>query len=185
MDDDDMPAETPTPRMLAWARNSTIYRLSQRMMTEKQLFDAISRKAKQKFEGISEAQLRTIADAAVRFAYDQQALDDAAYAAASTRAAVRNGRSKRIIAQKLSAKGVAVDTVQSALEGTDDLFAAVVFARKRGFGPFRRNDLDEKRKARELAAFIRNGFGFEIARMIFEMSAEGADEILYPDRTSF
>lgn len=44
--------ETPTSRMLSWARNSTIYRLERRMMTEKQLSDAIAKKAKQKFEDI-------------------------------------------------------------------------------------------------------------------------------------
>jgi regulatory protein len=182
--DDDTPAsDVPTPRMLSWAKNSTIYRLERRMMTEKQLFDAIRKKAKSKFEDISDAQMKAVAEYAVKFAYDQKALDDVAFAAISTRSAVRSGKSKRIIAQKLSAKGVASDTVQSAVEDADDLVAAIIFARKRGFGPYRRGDLDEKRKAKELSAFARNGFGFGIGRRVFEMGTEEADEILYPDRT--
>jgi regulatory protein len=53
MADEDVQSDIPTRRMQSWAKNSTIYRLGRQMMTEKQLFDAISRKAKQKFEGIS------------------------------------------------------------------------------------------------------------------------------------
>ncbi|MDL2397950.1 recombination regulator RecX [Rhizobium mayense] len=171
--------QTPTTRMLAWARNSTIYRLERKMMTEKQLFDAIARKAKQKFEGISDAQIQAVADFAVKFAYDQKALDDVAYAEVSTRSAVRSGKSRKAIAYKLAANGIDGDTVATALDATNDVFAAVIFARKRGFGPFRRNELDEKRKAKELAAFARNGFGFEVGKAIFDMSREEAEELLH------
>jgi regulatory protein len=184
MNDDETPpsSEIPTPRMLSWAKNSTIYRLERRMMTEKQLSDAITRKAKTKFEDISDAQVKAVAASAVKFAYDMKALDDVAFASLSTKTAVRSGKSKRAIAQKLSAKGVARDTVAAAVEDTDDLVAAVIFARKRGFGPFRRGDLDDKRKAKELAAFARNGFGFEIGKRVFDMSFEEAEEALLPDR---
>ena len=47
-DDDTLTSDVPTSRMLSWAKNSTIYRLERRMMTEKQLFDAIAKKAKSK-----------------------------------------------------------------------------------------------------------------------------------------
>jgi regulatory protein len=175
-------ADVPTPRMLSWARNSTIYRLQRRMMTEKELSDAISRKAREKFEGISEAQVRMLAETAVRFAYDQKAIDDTAYAEISTRSGMRGGKSRRLIARKLSQKGVAAETIEAAVEDADDLFSAVVFARKRGFGPFRRMELDEKRKAKELAAFARNGFSFEVGRRVFEMNADAADDILHSQR---
>ncbi|MDI7862775.1 recombination regulator RecX [Rhizobiaceae bacterium n13] len=178
MTEDSTNTDIPTPRMLAWARNSTIYRLDRQMMTERQLFDAISRKARQKFADISDMQLRAVADFAVRFAYDNKGLDDAAYAEISTRSGVRSGRSKRLIARKLSQKGVENSLVDEALQQADDLVAAVVFARKRGFGPFRRGELDEKRKAKELAAFARNGFGYEIGKKVFEMSPPEAEDAL-------
>ncbi|WP_312365843.1 recombination regulator RecX [Ensifer sp.] len=174
----------PTPRMLSWARNSAVYRLERQMMTEKQLFDAISRKARQKFEDISPEQIKAVAEFAVKFAYDLNALNDADYAQLSTQSAVRSGKSKRAIAQKLSAKGIDRETASVALEATDDLYAAVVFARKRGFGPFRRGELDDKRKAKELSAFARNGFGFEIGRKVFEMSPDEADAALRRDAVS-
>ncbi|MGO6995703.1 recombination regulator RecX [Rhizobium leguminosarum] len=183
MTDETVPSDIPTSRMLSWARNSAIYRLERRMMTEKQLFDAISRKAKEKFEDISAAQLKAIADFAVKFAYDNKVLDDSAYAEISTRSAVRGGKSKRAIAQKLAAKGVSSDKVEAALEEADDLHAAAIFARKRAFGPFRRVELDEKRKAKELSAFARNGFSFDIGRKIFDMSFEDAEEVILAGRS--
>jgi regulatory protein len=183
MTDETVSSDIPTPRMRSWARNSTVYRLERRMMTEKQLFDAIARKAKEKFEDISAAQLKAVADFAVKFAYDNNVLDDSAYAEISTRSAVRGGKSKRAIAQKLAAKGVSSDKVEVALEEADDLYAAAIFARKRAFGPFRRVELDEKRKAKELSAFARNGFSFDIGRKVFDMSFEDAEEVILAGRS--
>ena len=183
MTDETVSSDIPTSRMLSWARNSTIYRLERRMMTEKQLFDAIARKAKEKFEDISAVQLKAVADFAVQFAYDNKVLDDSAYAEISTRSAVRGGKSKRAIAQKLAAKGVSSDKVEVALEEADDLYAAAIFARKRAFGPFRRVELDEKRKAKELSAFARNGFSFDIGRKVFDMSFEDAEEVILAGRS--
>jgi regulatory protein len=176
--EDHTQSDIPTARMVSWARNSTIYRLERRMMTEKQLFEAIIRKAKQKFEGINAAQLKATADSAVKFAYELGGLNDVAYAAVSTRSAIRSGKSKRIIALKLSLKGIDRETVVASLDETDDLYAAVVFARKRAFGPFRRDALDEKRKAKEMSAFARNGFSFETGRTVLSMSREEADEVI-------
>lgn len=178
MADDDAHSDIPTARMLSWARNSTIYRLERRMMTERQLSDAIARKARQKFESITDAQARVVADAAVKFAYELGGLNDVAYAEISARSGVRNGRSKRLIAQKLSAKGIDRETVVATLEETDDLPAAVIFARKRGFGPFRRDGAAGDRQAKEIAAFARNGFGFALAKTVIGMSRDEADDVL-------
>ena len=178
----DEPSDVPTPRMLTWAKNSTIYRLGRQMLTEKQLSDAIRRKAKEKFEGISELQTRACADFAVKFAYELGGLDDKSYAEVATRSSVRGGRSKRAIAQRLAHKGIDRETATAALEEADDLYAAVVLARKRAFGPFRKADLDEKRMAKELSTFARGGFGFDLAKKVFNMSLEDAEEILVSRR---
>lgn len=63
--DGDKPAVEPTSRMLSWARNSALYRVEQRMMTEKQLRDAYMRKAREKFETISPAQIKALGGNAV------------------------------------------------------------------------------------------------------------------------
>lgn len=180
MADDDTPpaSEAPTPRMLAWAKNSAAYRLSRRMMTERQLFDAVSRKARQKFEGITEEQVRVLADAAVAFGHSVSALDDIAYAEIRTRSSARVGKSRKAIAQTLVQKGVDREIVQVAVQETDDLKAAVIYARRRAFGPFRRDEVDEKQKAKELSAFARQGFSFEIGARIVRMDRDEAEEIL-------
>lgn len=48
-------------------------------------------------------------------------------------------------------------------ESDDDLVAAINFARKRAW-PFRREEADDKRYNKEMSAFARNGFGFELGR---------------------
>ena len=96
--------------MLSWARNSALYRLEQRMMTEKQLRDAIMRKAREKFEDISPAQVRALGEFAVTFAYGIKALDDTAFAEITVRSGQRSGKSKRGLAQKLQVKGIARET---------------------------------------------------------------------------
>ena len=184
MSEDDAPPSpdgdgAPTRRMLNWAKNSTLYRLEQRMMTERQLFDAICRKARQKFDGISPEQVRALADAAIAFAYDIKGLDDTAYADIATQSAVRNGKSKRAIAQKLSATGVSREVASLALENTDDLRAAIILARKRRFGPFRREgEVDAPQRAKEIATFARNGFGFAIAQRVVAMEKDEAEALL-------
>ena len=182
MQDETTAADTPTPRMFSWARNSTIYRIERRMHTEKQLFDAIARKAREKFEDISEAQVRALADAAVKFAYDNKALDDRVFAEVSSRSGMRSGKSRRAVAQKLAQKGIAKDTAAEAVAEIDDRVAALVLARKRAFGPFRKVDLDEKRKAKEFSAFARAGFGFDISRSVLAMSLEEAEDALEGSR---
>ncbi|MDO1582936.1 recombination regulator RecX [Rhizobium oryzicola] len=168
----------PTSRMLSWVRNSAAYRLSKQMMTEKQLGDAIARKARQKFEGITDNQLKALSEAAIAFGKDMKALDDTAYAEIRTRSASRAGKSKKAISQKLVQKGVDRQIVQEAVAETDDLTAAIVFARKRAFGPFRRVELDEKQKAKELSAFARQGFSFEIGKRVLGMERDEAEELL-------
>lgn len=148
------------------------------MMTEKQLSDAIARKAKEKFEDITPEQIEALSNAAVKFAYDIKALDDVAFAEITTRSSIRGGRSKRAIAQKLSIKGVSKEIAANVLTDADDLYAAVIMARKRRFGPFRREEPDEKRMQKEISAFARNGYSFDIANRVYRMSLEDAEEIL-------
>lgn len=182
-DDNDHPAfdadtDQPTARMLAWARNSAAYRLSRRMMTEKQLADAIRRKAKEKFEDIDDARIQALVESALAFGRSIGALDDAAYADMAARSALRSGRSKRATARRLAEKGVDREIATLATEASDDLYAAVIYARKRGFGPFRRVALDEARKAKELSALARQGFSFDIGKQVLGLSEEQADDIL-------
>ena len=180
MTDEDDGDERPsgvTPRMLAWSKNSTIYRLSRRMMSERELTDAIKRKAKQKFEDISDEDLQVLADSALEFGRTLGALDDQNYAETKVRSGVRSGRSKRLIQRKLQEKGVDSETASIALEDADDVQAALAYARKRGFGPYRRGEADEKRVTKELSSMARQGFSLEICRRIVGLHRDEAEEM--------
>lgn len=62
--DGDKPAVEPTS-LLSWARNSALYQVEQRMMTEKQLRDAQMLKPRGKFETTSPAQIKALGGNAV------------------------------------------------------------------------------------------------------------------------
>lgn len=174
---DDAEPAGPTPRMLAWAKNSSLYRLNRRMMTEHELFEALRRKSLTKFEDLSEEIARALAAYGVQFCKEHGFLDDRQYAEIKTGNAVRSGRSRRRIARDLGLKGVARPLIEEALEEVDDLKSAIAFARKRAFGPFRKVDADEKRRAKEFAAFARNGFSGSIARRVVDLRDDELDEL--------
>lgn len=167
-----------TARMLSWARNSTVYRLSRRMMSERELADAIKRKAKQKFEDISEDDLQVLVTAALECGRTLGCLDDANYAEIKVRSGVRTGRSRRMLQRKLQEKGIDAETATAALEDVDDIHAALAYARRRGFGPFRRADADDKRIIKELSSFARNGFSSDVARRVVALTRDDADEMM-------
>jgi regulatory protein len=84
----------------------------------------------------------------------------------------RQGRSRRAIFQKLSAKGISGAIVGSALEQNADgaspdeaeMTAALALVRRRKMGPFRKTPADEDRRRKDLAALARAGFSLDIAR---------------------
>ncbi|WP_321380541.1 regulatory protein RecX [Rhizobium sp.] len=170
----------PTPRMLAWARNSAAYRLARRMMSRQELAQAVSRKARQKYEDITPEAVDRLAQEAVRFGETMGAIDDEAYADIKSQSASRSGKSRRAIAQTLARKGIEKELVTAALEDIDDLAAAVRFARKRGYGPFRRKEADQRQITRELSSLARNGFGFALAQRVVGMEREEAEDLLLP-----
>lgn len=106
-------------------------------------------------------------------------VDDGAYARAAVQSLNAQGRSIKAIRARLTAKGVPADVLDAALGGlsvadndTDpDLAAAAAYARRRRFGPYRRDgdtgDAPDRRR-RELAAFARAGFAYGLARQILD-----------------
>jgi len=115
------------------------------------------------------------------------ALDDALYAHNKVRALRRAGKSKAWIANTLRTKGVEPSLIAVAMEEhealtdeDDEWRAALTFAKRKGFGPYRRqhrlDDQDDPEKQaklrnRHLASFARAGFKFEVARLILDANA--------------
>jgi regulatory protein len=105
-------------------------------------------------------------------------VNDAEYAQSRAAGLLRSGRSRRAVTARLAAKGVSGDLARAALPDDPDaeLNAALVLARKRRIGPFRRGDApDMAGKRREMAMLARAGFPQPVASKALTMTAEEAE----------
>jgi len=97
-------------------------------------------------------------------------IDDAGFARSRAASLGRRGYGARRVALALHAAGIeeqdAVDAREIAEAGAWE--AAQVFARKRRIGPFADSPLDPLRRRKALAAMIRAGHSYEIARKFVE-----------------
>ena len=109
------------------------------------------------------------------------AVNDATYAESRARTLVRAGRSRRAAAAHLAAKGVDPAIARSVLpdDAETELAAALVLARKRRIGPFRRGaSPDEAQQRRELGTMARAGFAQDVARQALAMDADQAEALV-------
>ncbi len=108
------------------------------------------------------------------------AVDDAGFARARAERLRRSGRSRRASAAHLAARGVDAATLGVALpdDAATELEAAVAFARRRRFGPFRAGPAAPETARREQAAFARAGFTRDAARAALAMTPAEAEAVL-------
>jgi regulatory protein len=172
------PIEQVSERMLSWGRNSALFRLNQRDMSEHELFVALKRKAATKFPGITEECAQTLAQRTVSYCSELRLLNDSNYAEVKVRSGVNSGKSRRRIAMKLQEKGIASEKADNALEAVDDTRAAIIYCRKRAFGPFRRVEADEARHNKELSGLARQGFPFDLSKKVLGLNFDDANEVL-------
>ena len=103
-------------------------------------------------------------------------LNDVTFAETKVNSLRRQGRSRRVIQQKLNAKGIGGAIVGAALtqheDGADpeevEMKAALALARRRKWGAFRTTPADETRKRKDFAALARAGFSMSIARRVLQ-----------------
>jgi regulatory protein len=108
-------------------------------------------------------------------------INDAAFAEARARGMALSGRSRRMIAAKLMAKGIAPDQAREVVPEHQggELASALILARKRRIGPFRRAESDRNR---ELGVLARAGFPRDVALRVLEMEAAEAENIIHEAR---
>ena len=106
-------------------------------------------------------------------------LNDASFAEGRARSLNRRGGSRRQIAAKLAAAGVARATTADALAGVEaelpdaEFAAALAYAKRRRLGVFRtKRDETPERRRKDLMAMARAGFALDLARR----ALAGADE---------
>lgn len=104
-------------------------------------------------------------------------VDDASYALSKSRSLSERGYGAARVRQTLRAAGIDEDDGQAARELAADeaASAALRFARRKRIGPFAERVLDRPAREKALAAMIRAGHGFEIAKAV--VNAEPGSEI--------
>lgn len=102
-------------------------------------------------------------------------VDDAAFARGRAEGLRRRGYGDRRVEQALRGAGIGEDE-RAAARGDDAARrrAALVMARKRGFGPFGEETLDRARREKQIAAMLRAGHALDSARELIDASSEAA-----------
>ena len=93
------------------------------------------------------------------------------------------GASRRMIEQKLRARGISSETVEQLLPrneaASNELEAAQAFARRRRLGPHRKPETREAYRRKDLMALARAGFNYDVASRVIGVgnSASFEDEL--------
>ena len=171
----------------AYLENAALYYLQRFASSSANLRRVLMRKvtAAARDHGSDPAEGAAMVEALIARYIASQLLNDAVYAEARTGSLNRQGKSTRMIRQKLAQKGVEPQLIDGAIEnlreetpGNPDLNAAAALARRRRLGPYRPIEAREVNQTRDLAAMGRAGFSYEMARKIIAASGPDAVEAM-------
>ena len=105
-------------------------------------------------------------------------VDDAAYAQAKSGDLLRRGYGPRRVNQALGQAGIGEELRERVTASEyEKREAAVHLARKRRFGPFALEPVEHSAREKQLAAMVRAGHGFDVAKaVLYAASEEDAEE---------
>jgi len=137
--------------------------------TRAKLRSYLARKVRERgWTGDREPDLEALANRFAELGY----IDDAAYAVAQSRSLSARGYGKRRLSEKLRLAGVEVadgDAARAQADG-EAVAAALRFAERRRLGPFATTAADPPQREKWIAAMVRAGHGFTLARAICAIS---------------
>jgi regulatory protein len=98
-------------------------------------------------------------------------VDDAAFALSKARSLTARGYGERRVGQALHAAGIGETDAEAARDHARDdaVEAALHFARRRRFGPFAAQAPAPESREKALAAMVRAGHGFRLAKAIIDL----------------
>ena len=142
--------------------------------TRAKLRSYLARKIRERgWSGEKDADLDALAN---RFA-SQGYIDDAAYALSKAQGLTARGYGERRVVEKLRVAGVEEADGKAARDHAQDeqLSAALRFAERRRLGPFaRQKPAERSEREKAIAAMVRAGHSFGLARAIVEMEPGAA-----------
>jgi regulatory protein len=128
----------------------------------------LARKVRERgWDGTGTPAVEELADRFVRLGY----IDDRAFALSKARSLTGRGYGERRVRQALVMAGIGEEDGNDARDHAEEeaVAAALRFARRRAIGPFAQGVLDQAQRERALAAMIRAGHRFSIARAIVDL----------------
>jgi regulatory protein len=136
--------------------------------TRRRLTDYLNRKIRSRGWAGPPVDPATIAERFAALGY----IDDRSYGAARAGAMARRGLGARRVAGALRAAGVAGEDAEALAPDIADsaVPAAIAFARRKRLGPFASTAPDRPLRDKQLAAMVRAGHGFDLARQILAMA---------------
>jgi regulatory protein len=161
---------TPPPLDAAALENLALRYVERFATTRGKLADYLRRKVRERgWEGPA-LDPASVAERMAGLGY----VDDRAFAEARARSLARRGYGARRVSQALRAAHVEEADSTEALEQSDAaaLDSALALARRRRFGPYAAAPADERQRERQIAAMLRAGHSFALARRIV-MAAPG------------
>jgi regulatory protein len=119
------------------------------------------------WDGADEPRIELLADRLVGLGY----VDDRAYALSKARSLTSRGFGERRVRQALVFAGIDEELSADArhLAEEEALAAAMRFAQRRSLGPFAERQPDRLKRERGLAAMVRAGHPFALARAIIDL----------------
>lgn len=152
----------PPPPIDQAALERLALRYVERFATSRgRLTDYLARKLRERgAEGAVDP--RAVAEAMAARGY----VDDEAYADARARGLARRGLGERRVTQALRQAGIEAEAIVRATAESSPVEAALAFARRRRIGPYAREAADPKLREKQIAALIRAGHAFGLARKI-------------------
>lgn len=173
----DRPQKPVSERYL---QNAAVYYLGRYSSSAANLGQVLERKVRRRNEdhhGPTEEQIGWIG-AVVEKCVTLGLVNDTEYARSRALSLHNAGKSERMIKAGLKQKGVSPEDIENAMrelrkekgEGLE-VSAAIAYARRRRFGPYRTRAGDADKLRKELASFARAGFGFALAKRIVDASS--------------
>lgn len=123
---------------------------------------------------------RPLIDAEMQKRIESGAVNDRFFADTMASELIKKGTSLLKIKQKLYQKGIASSLIEDVLRQHQDQHdpkrSALLYAKKRGFGPYRAPHITEDRFQKELASMVRAGHAYGISKEVLALTREELDE---------
>lgn len=136
--------------------------------TRGKLTDYLNRKVRERGWDGPPADPRAVAERMAALGY----VDDRAFAEARASAMSRRGLGERRVRTAFRAAGIDGEDAEAATSGlgAQAVETALAFARRRRIGPFAAEPADRDQRDKQVAAMIRAGHGFTLARRIASLA---------------